>query len=72
MPITIPDASVRIALPDGRIDAVWLRALQEIAEQLNALSAATVPYDNATSGLTATDVQAALDEIEARVEVLEP
>ena len=34
-------------------------------------SAAEVPYSNATSGLTATDVQAAIDEVEGRVDTLE-
>jgi hypothetical protein len=34
-------------------------------------SAAGVSYDNTTSELTATDVQAALDEIVARIVVLE-
>lgn len=33
--------------------------------------AAEVPYTNTTSGLTATDTQAALDEIEGRVDTLE-
>lgn len=34
-------------------------------------SAAEVPYSNATSGLTATDVQAAIDEVEARLDTAE-
>lgn len=34
-------------------------------------SAADVPYDNATSGLTATDVQAAIDEVEGRLDTVE-
>lgn len=34
-------------------------------------NAAGVAYDNTTSGLTATDVQAALDEIDARVDEVE-
>lgn len=34
-------------------------------------SAAEVPYTNTTSGLTATDVQAAIDEVEGRVDTLE-
>ena len=34
-------------------------------------SAAEVPYSNASSGLAATDVQAAVDEVEGRVDALE-
>lgn len=34
-------------------------------------SAAEVPYTNTTSGLTATDVQAAIDEVEGRIDTLE-
>jgi len=34
-------------------------------------SASQVSYDNATSGLTATDVQDAIDEVEGRVDTLE-
>ncbi len=34
-------------------------------------NAVDVIYDNATSGAAATDVQAALDEVDARVDVLE-
>jgi hypothetical protein len=37
---------------------------------LTGIDAANVTYDNATSGLTATDVQAALDEIDATVDGL--
>jgi chaperonin cofactor prefoldin len=33
--------------------------------------ASEVPYSNATSGLTATDVQAAIDEVEARLDTTE-
>jgi hypothetical protein len=35
------------------------------------IAAADVSYDNATSGLTATDVQAAIDEVEGRVDTNE-
>lgn len=31
-----------------------------------------VPFDNTASGMTATDVQAALDELDGRVTALEP
>lgn len=34
-------------------------------------SAAEITYDNSTSGLTATDVQAAIDEVEGRVDTAE-
>lgn len=37
----------------------------------NDQNAAEVEYDNASSGLTATDVQAAVDEVEGRVDTLE-
>jgi hypothetical protein len=37
---------------------------------LDALSAADISYDNATSGLTATDVQAAIDELENEIDAV--
>lgn len=37
-------------------------------DKLNLQDAGEVPYSNATSGLTATDVQAALDEIDSAVD----
>lgn len=39
--------------------------------QVGTASAADVSYDNGDSGLTATDVQAALDELAGRVDALE-
>lgn len=45
---------------------------KEVAAQIDAaaggtVAAASVTYDNSTSGLTATDVQAAIDELEGLV-----
>jgi hypothetical protein len=47
----------------GRTGAVTAQASDYDADQ--------VDYDNTTSGLTATDVQAAIDEVEGRVDTLE-
>jgi hypothetical protein len=38
---------------------------------ISGLAATQVTYDNTTSGLTATDVQAAIDEVEARLDTAE-
>jgi hypothetical protein len=38
---------------------------------VDSLDADAIVYDNATSGLAATDVQAAIDEVEGRVDTLE-
>ena len=40
-----------------------------IVDASNSVDASTVSYDNTSSGLTATDVEAAIDEIEARVDL---
>ena len=37
----------------------------------NQVSAVDLPYDNTTSGLTATETQSAIDEVEGRVDTLE-
>lgn len=44
---------------------------QYVDAQVGTPAAVSVTYSNATSGLTASDVQAALDEIEGRVDTLE-
>ena len=38
---------------------------------VNQVNASDLPYDNTTSGMAATDTQAAIDEIDSRVDVLE-
>jgi hypothetical protein len=48
-----------------------LEAIQKLDGNIGALTAADVAYVNSTSGLTATDVQAAIDEVEGRVDTLE-
>jgi len=39
--------------------------VQGVDEKIDNLTAADIPYDNTTSGLTATEVQAAIDEVAA-------
>lgn len=58
---------VNITTLEGRVDT--LETFQTTIE--GSGGAADVGYDNASSGLTATDVQAAIDEIEGRVDTLE-
>lgn len=38
---------------------------------ITGLDAVDVAYDNSSSGMSATDAQAAIDETEARVDILE-
>jgi len=63
---------------EGRVDTIE----SSYVESFNTRTGAVVPaasdydadqvdYDNATSGLTATDVQAAIDEVEGRVDTIE-
>jgi len=40
-------------------------------DQAVTLNASEIPYSNATSGITATDTNGAIDEVDARVDVLE-
>lgn len=46
-------------------------ALQELGAAVGSGSAADISYDNVASGLAATDVQAAIDEVEGRLETAE-
>ena len=48
-------------------------AINELAAEIEpsgGVSAASVSYDNTTSGLTATNVQAAIDEVDAKVDAI--
>ena len=45
-------------------------ALKGIQDVIDGLDASDVPYDNTVSGLTATDVQAALDEELDKIDIL--
>lgn len=58
------------AAPGAPVDSVFGRtgAVVAVAGDYNAIQ---VSYSNAVSGLTATNTQAAIDEVEARVDVLE-
>ena len=62
---------VRTGVGGASASVAWGDITGTPGDQLD-LIAGNVPYDNAASGLTATEVQSALDEIEARVEELEP
>lgn len=59
------------------ITAVWMaagvatNAADWLPWPLPAVTASDVTYDNAASGMVATDVQAGIDELEARVDTLE-
>jgi len=61
-----------VNLIDGRdlaVDGAKLDLIEDNAK--DDQSAVDVPFNNAASGLTATDVQAAIDEVEGRVDTLE-
>jgi len=49
-------------------DTLGHRALADLKADLGLDAATGLPYDNSTSGLSATDVQAALDELASSVE----
>jgi hypothetical protein len=77
--LTATDTQAAIDEVEGRLDTV------EGASYVNSFNSRTgavtpaasdydanqIDYDNATSGLTATDAQAAIDEVEGRVDTLE-
>lgn len=51
---------------------VWRRKVNEaLGGLVDPVKAEDVTYDNTDSGLTATDVQSAIDEVESRVDTLE-
>jgi hypothetical protein len=52
-----------------KLDGTLVTDTRLIAEGIQ--DASGVPFNNATSGLTATDLQAAMDEVEGRVDTLE-
>jgi hypothetical protein len=63
---------------DGRLDTIEGSYVESfntrtgaVTPQASDYDANQVDYDNATSGLTATDVQAAIDEVEGRVDTIE-
>jgi hypothetical protein len=78
-PLIIPPAMEALTDKDGKPTASWYRLLQKLVQDHNrvsveaaaAVAAADVGYDNATSGLAADDAQAAIDEVEERVDTLE-
>ena len=54
-------------------DKTIIGAINELAAEIEpsgGASAASVSYDNTTSGLTATNVQAAIDELDAKVDAI--
>lgn len=55
----------------GAIEKLDGNHAAHLADASDAHDASAISYDNASSGLTATDAQAALDEIEGRVDTLE-
>lgn len=59
----IEDLDSRRATTSGIITAVSNAVTNHINDPVNAHEATAISYDNTTSGLTATDVQAAIDEI---------
>jgi len=62
---------VKQRLKDFDSEATDIVGEYDIEEAGGASSAADVSYSNGTSGLSATDVQDAIDETEARVDLLE-
>lgn len=52
-----------------KLDGTLITDLRLIAEGIQ--DASQVPFNNGSSGLTATDAQAAIDEVEGRVDTLE-
>lgn len=67
-PIALPHIDEAVIDARGKMTPAWYAALKRIVASLNA---AGISYNPATSGMIATTVQAAIDELEARVEVLE-
>lgn len=54
-------------------DKTIIGAINELAAEIEpsgGVSAASVSYNNTTSGLTATNVQAAIDEVDAKVDAI--
>jgi hypothetical protein len=72
MTISLPNPTEALVDEVKKPSAVWLRFFQDLVRGLNApgAKAAAVPYDNVASGLSATDVQAAIDELAAAPSVI--
>jgi hypothetical protein len=54
-----------------QIDADVLALSDHLADTVDSHDASSISYDNASSGLTATEVQAAVDEVEGRLDTAE-
>lgn len=61
--LTLPSTAVPIALADGRPNPAWYEKLQSMLARVNRGQASDIAYDNTESGLTAANVQAAIDEM---------
>lgn len=69
--LTLPGSAVPLAFGDGRTNAVWYERLQRMVERLNGLQASSIGFDNDASGMDATTVQTALDEMLAPYTIAE-
>lgn len=76
--LTATDSQAAIDEVEGRLDTAEsdistnaTNHSNHLADAVDAHDASAISYDNATSGLTATDTQAAVDEVEGRLDTAE-
>jgi len=77
--LTATDVKAALDEIDGRVDTVegatYVNSFEGrtgvVTAQSGDYGANEITYDNSTSGLTATDAQAAIDEVEGRVDTIE-
>jgi len=76
--LSATDVQAAVDEVEGRVDTIEGSYVESFNTRTGAVTAQAsdydadqVDYDNATSGLTATDVQAAIDEVEGRVDTIE-
>jgi hypothetical protein len=67
----LDDTGIASQAAQDAADAAQTSIDNHIADATDAHDATAISYDNATSGLTATEVQAAIDEVEGRLDTAE-
>lgn len=70
--VEVDDSTLEVVSDSLQIKALGVKASHiDFGTNAGQVSATNLPYDNTTSGLTASDTQSAIDEVEARLDSTE-
>ena len=72
MSVNVDDSTIEISADTLQVKADGINDTHiDFGLGVNQVNASDLPYDNTTSGLTATDTQAAIDELDSRIDAIE-